>query len=643
MKLFEPGKIGRITLKNRIVMASINTSGTINPDGTLSQRGIEYYVARAKGGAGLIITGASRVSREIEYSPKVHRVLFVDGGIHIAWLNELADAVHDYGAKIAVQFQPGRGRVATKKVVRSGAAVAPSPIPCFFDPDVIARELTVEEIGRLIKAFEVGAETVRAAGIDAIELNFHAGYLGDEFVTALWNKRSDKYGGDFDNRLRFPLEVIAATKRGAGEDFPVIYKFGLTHYLAEGREITEGLEIARRLEAAGVDALTIDSGCYETQYWTFPAAYQLPGCMVDLAERVKKAVGIPVIAIGKLGYPVLAEKVLVEGKADFIALGRALLADPDWPNKVKEGKLEDICPCLGDFDGCLRRSVEQKYVSCTVNPATGMEREFAIQSAEKKKSVLVVGGGPGGMEAAIIAKLRGHEVTLWEKGDTLGGNLIPASVPDFKQDYRRLVDYLSVQVRKLGVNVELNKKATAELICQMKPMVLIVATGASPVIPEIPDGKRGTLFTASDVLLGKGEVGDSVVILGGGLVGCETALYLKQKDKKVTIVEILDDIMRDVFPANRMCLLQLLADVQILTNTKVLRMMGEGIAVANEHGKERILEADTVVVAIGFQANRVLLESLDGEQLETYAIGDCVEPRKVINAIWEGFRLARLV
>jgi 2-enoate reductase len=508
---------------------------------------------------------------------------------------------------------------------------------------VTTRELTREDIEHLVQSFEVGAETVKTAGVDAIELNFHAGYLGDEFMTALWNMRTDRYGGNLEGRLRFPLEIIAATKRGAGADFPIIFKFGLSHHLEGGREITEGLEIARRLEAAGVDALTIDAGCYETQYWTFPSAYQPQGCMVDLAEMVKNAVGISVIAVGKLGYADLAEQVLRDEKADFIALGRTLLADPDWPKKVREGKLEDIRPCIGDFEGCSRRAIEQKYVSCTVNPATGIEREFTIGLAKEKKSVLIVGGGPGGMEAAIVAKLRGHEVTLWEKGDTLGGNLIPASIPDFKQDYKRLVDYLSVQVRKLGVNLELNKEATPELIRQLNPRVLVVATGSTPMIPEIPDGKRGTLFTAPDILLSKGEVGDSVVILGGGLVGCETALYLKQKGKEVTIVEVLDDVMRDVFPANRMFLLELLADVQILTNTKVLRVTDNGLAVENEDSGERILRTDTVVVAIGFQPNRVLLESLDGEQLETYAIGDCVEPRKLISAMWEGFRTARLI
>jgi len=627
-------------------MAPMLFDALAEPDGRLSQQAIDYYIARAKGGTGLIITSVTFVSRKIEQPPitLLPCRLMADSKMYIARFNQLAETAHDYGTKVAVQLTAGFGRVARTNVFRS-RLVAPSALPCFWDPSITARELTTEEVERLVQAFGFAAEMLVTAGIDAIELHGHEGYLFDQFQTALWNKRTDKYGGNLESRLRFPLEAIEAVKKGAGADFPIIYRFGLTHYLDGGREIEEGLEIARRLEAAGVAALDIDAGCYETTYWPHPPTSQPPGCMVDLAEMAKKVVNIPVMAVGKLGYPELAERVLQEGKADFIILGRALLADPEWANKVKEGRREDVCPCIGCQEGCIGRIGQGKYISCAVNPTTGMERELTISLAQKKKSVLVVGGGPSGMEAARVAALRGHKVTLREKGDALGGNLIPASIPDFKQDYRILINYLSTQIKKLGVAIELGKEATPEQIQKMKPDVVFIATGSTPIIPEIPGADKAKVVTAIDVLLGRKEAGESVVAIGGGLVGCETALHLAQKGKKLTIVEILDSIARDIPFANHMHLLKLLADnnVKILTETSVAEIMDDSVVITNKYGKRSKLENDTVVLALGLRSNSGLEKALKDKVPEIYAIGDCVEPRKVLNAIWEGYRFARLI
>ena len=653
MKLFESGKIGKLTLKNRIVMAAMGVGGLIEPDGRLSQRGIDYYVARAKGGAGLIITSSCRTSRELReleqfpVKPMVSH-LIVDSKIYAGWLDELADAVHDYGAKVALQLHAGEGRVLSRQKLmerRGLSPIGPSSLPCLYDPSIVTRELTMEEVERLVETFTFAAEVVKTAGIDAIELNCHGGYLLDQFQTAVWNKRTDKYGGDLEGRLRCLVEIVQGIKRVCGPDFPVIVKYGLTHYFKGGREVEEGLEIARRLEEAGVDALSIDAGSYETHYWLIPSEFQPPGCTVDLAEMAKEVVDIPVMAVSRLGYPQLAERVLEEGKADFIALGRALLADPEWPKKVREGRLEDIRPCIGCLEGCRKRIHDGKAISCTVNPATGKERELVIGTAKEKKSVLVVGGGPGGMEAARVAALRGHRVTLWEGGASLGGNLIPSSAPDFKQDYRSLTKYLSTQIEKLGVTVELGREATPELIQQMGPEVLFIATGSRPIIPEIPGAEGEVVVAAIDFLLGKKEAGESVVVIGGGIVGCETALYSAKKGKKVTIVEVLDSVARDMYSVNRMHLLKLLSDagVEILTETRVLEITGEGVGVAGKDGKKRTLVADTVMLAVGLRAEDELVEQVGEGVPEVYAIGDCREPRKVINAIWEGFRAARLI
>jgi len=366
--------------------------------------------------------------------------------------------------------------------------------------------------------------------------------------------------------------------------------------------------------------------------------------MVDMAETAKKVVNVPVMAVGNLGHPELAESVLQEGKADFIILGRALLADPDWPNKVKEGKLDDIRPCIGDNEGCAGRVTTSRYVSCTVNPITGMERDFALKPAVKKKAVLVVGGGPGGMEAARVAALRGHNVTLWEKSNALGGNLIPASVPDFKRDYRSLIEYLSIQIKKAGVTVKLGREATPELVQEARPEVVFIATGGTPLLPEIPGVEKKNVITAVDLLLGKKEAKEPVVVVGGGIVGCETALYLAQKRNQVTVVA-RHGAARDMFSVNREHLLKLLGDakVEIFTDTGILEITDEGVAVADRNDKRSMLKASTVVLALGLKPDGALFEVLKDRVPEIYAVGDCVEPRKVINAIWEGFRAARLI
>jgi len=650
MKLFEPAKIGKLHLKNRIVMAAMGCGGLVQTDGMLSQRGIDYYVARAKGEVGLIITSSVQVTRELEYlpvRPLVPNLVIDSRKVCSAWLDELADSVHDYGAKVAIQLAGGLGRALSGQDLKDRGTrvpVAPSSVPCFYDPSIMTRELTVDEIDRLTRAFVFAAEIVKEAGIDAIELNAHGGYLIDQFLTACWNRRTDQYGGNLEGRLRFLLGIVEGIKRSCGADYPIIVKYGLTHYMEGGRDLEEGLEIARRLEKAGVDALTIDAGCYESPYWFIPSEFQKPGCVVDLSELTKKVVNIPVITVGKMGYPRLAHRVVEEGKADFVALGRPLLADPEWSKKAREGRLEDIRPCIGCLEGCRRRIHDGKTLSCTVNPTTGKEKELAIRPAPRKKTVLVIGGGPGGMEAARVAALQGHKVILWEKNDALGGNLLPASGPDFKEDYRTLVGYLSTQLKKLGVNVELRKEGTSGSVVNMKPDVVFVATGSTPLVPDIPGLEKKNVVTAHEVLLGKKEPGQRVVIIGGGIVGCEVALYLGQKGKKVTIIEILDGLARDMYFVNRVHLLKLLADadVKVLTNKRVLEVT-DSVTVADKDGKKEALQADTVILAIGLKSNSELYDALLGKVPELYAMGDCSKPRKVINAIWEGHRLARLV
>ena len=647
MELFKPGRIGKLQIKNRIIMAVNGNYGEADPDGGLSSRAIDSYVTQAKGGVGLITAGHIYAENEVEnhLDGSWSRTPRIDSSVYTLKWSILADAVHDYGAKLSVQLSAGLGRMAFVAALRLHGAVAPSTQPCYWDPNVIARELTIEEIKKIAKALGEATARLKGAGIDAIELHGGAGHLIDQFLSPIWNKRKDKYGGDLEGWIRFPLEIIASIKATAGEDFPVIFAHSIKNYVEGGRDIEESLEMARRFEQAGVNAIHATAGCYEYRRFINPSIYQPSGCSVGMAEATKRAVSIPVITFGKLGHPEVAERVLSEGKADFIALARPLLADPEWPNKVREGSWDDIRPCIACHNGCLGRLLQDKYVSCAVNPAAGMEREFALRPAERCKSVLVIGGGPGGMEAARVAASRGHQVTLWEKSDHLGGNLVPASVPDFKENLRRLIDYLSTQIRKLGVDIKLGTTATPEMVQEMAPQVVIIATGATPIIPKIPGVDKSKVSCATDILMGSKDVGKTVVVVGGGLIGCEVAAFLAGKSKQVTLIEMMDSLAADVNVVNRDQLMMMLAErnIEMLTNTTTSEIIDGGVIVNGKSGEKRELKADGVVLAVGLESQDSLQQALMGKVAELRAIGDCVQPRKVIDAIWEGFRFARLI
>ena len=627
-------------------MAPMGARGLVEPDGRFSRRAIDYYVARANGGVGLIITGLMAVDTEIErrapspWTPLARS----DSTLYIARLNELTEAVHDYGTKIGAQLTAGYGRIARQEVVSSGWAVSPSVQPCLCDASIMTRELDIEDIERLVKAFGVAAPIVKAAGFDAIELHGHEGYLIDQFMTPCWNRRRDKYGGDLGGRLRFPLEIISSIRKAIGPDFPLIFRMAGRHHIQGGREIEESIAVAKRFEEAGVDCLHIDAGCPESKFWAHPPIYMDRGCNVDCASAIKDNVHIPVIAVGRLGYPDLAETILAEGKADFVALGRALLADPQWPKKVRNGRLHEIRPCIGDYEGCMGRIIKGKYISCAVNPQTGMEREFEIRPALEKKSILVIGGGPAGMEAARVAALRGHRVTLWEKEGQLGGNLIPASIPEFKADIKDLIAYLSHQMEILGVQIERYKEATPDSVQNENANEIIIATGAIPATPEILGSEKKNISQAIDLLRGKRETGRNVVILGGGIIGCETALWLAQKGKRVVIIETLDDVMIDIFPVNRQFMVRMLteANVTIMTGVQSMELENGGVIVGNL-GEEKYIKADSVITATGLRPNTNLIDALKDVGISFSAIGDCVAPRNIMSAIWEGFRLARRI
>jgi 2-enoate reductase len=560
--------------------------------------------------------------------------------VFISGASDLVDLVHDHGAKICIQITAGEGRQQFMGLPEK-VPPAPSPVPAFKDSNVICRALTKDEIKGIVHAFADAAQRAVMAGFDMIEFHGHTGYLIDQFLTPLWNKRTDEYGGDIDGRMRFPLELISAARAVVGPDFPLCFRLTADNKLPGGKTIADSLEIAKRVEAAGIDVLSIDGGCYDAMPWIFPPSYYFDGCMVDLAAAIKKVVNIPVMTVGRINRPEFAEQILEEGKADFIAIGRQLIADPDWANKARDGKVEDIRPCIICNEFCIGRIFFWRSMSCSVNAQVGKEQYYEITRAKKVKRVIVIGGGPGGMEAARVAALRGHEVTLYEKENTLGGQLKAASKPPFKVELQRLVDYLSVQMDKLGVRVKLETEVTPELIARAKPDAVVVATGASPVTPSFPGIENANILTAVDLLMGKRKVGNEVIVLGASLVGCDTALYLAREGKRVTIFKMRPgtEVAEDLNPPSRQALLEELTKfkVTIITNSTIKEFTARGLVAIDKNGKEKTLKAETIVLALGSQSENKLLNSIKGKVGELYAIGDCVTPRKVGQAMHEGF------
>jgi 2-enoate reductase len=657
-KLFEPVKIGNLTLKNRIAMAPMGIVGLTNPDGNPSQRAIDYYIERARGGVGLIITGVFKVENEVEsYVRNMHLI----NSSSLASFGELSEAVHSLGSAVLVQLTAGFGRVAPLRILSNPPPVSASAVPNYHDPSIICRPLEIDEIRKIVKSFGQAAEILAACGVDGVELHGHEGYLLDQFTAAIWNTRADSYGGDLRKRLAFPVEILREIKQRAGDNFIVQYRFGLQHkikrlhsgalpgekYYEAGRDIPEGLEMARLLEEAGFDALHVDAGCYDSWYWAHPPVYQEHGCMLDMAEEVKKVVKIPVIAVGKMDIPELAEKAIVEGKTDLVAIGRGWLADPQWAAKAASGRRDDIRPCIGCHDGCIGRFLRGKPLCCAVNPACGREKDYALHQADEPRRIIVVGGGVAGMEAARVAALRGHSVTLFEKNSYLGGHLTEASVPAFKSDLLTLLNWYKNQLVSLNVAIKLDTEVSESLILQLNSDIVVVATGSTPILPNIAGVDNRNVVTCVDLLLGKKSTGQRVAVIGGGLVGCETALWLAQQGRDVTIIELLPELMTGSLPVpqmNKTMLLDLLArhQVRIITDANICEISSEGLIAEGDSGRE-LIQSDTAVLAAGLQPDSQLYQKLSVKLPCVYAVGDCQKPRNIMGAIWDGYEVGRAI
>lgn len=627
-KLLEPGSIGSMSLKNRLVMPPMATNFG-SKEGLVTQRMIEYYQERAKF-AGLVIVEFAGVDSPVGRATP--RQLLIDDDKFIPDLGKLAQAIKRQGARAAIQLHHV-GRQA-KSNVTGHQPVGPSPIPA--PEGELPRELTPSEIATIVARFGEGAVRAKRAGFDGVEIHGAHGYLISQFLSPLSNHRKDAYGGDVESRARMLLEVIEAIRERVGKGYPVWCRLSAMELGVEGGITLEETQIVAQLaEKAGVDAIHVSAHLVGAGHR--PPMAQPPGSFVPLAEGIKKVVSVPVIAVSRIP-PELGESVLQEGKADFIAVGRGLLADPHMLEKVTSGREEDVAPCICCMT-CLDSVMwRDEGIWCTVNAALGRERERELKSAAKPKKVVVVGGGPGGMEAARVALLRGHEVILFDDGDELGGQLLVASKPPFKETIDTFRQYLAGQVAKLGVELRLGERFTVELLDELKPDVVVLATGVIPFVPQIPGIEGKQVLLASEVLSGA-ETGERVVVIGGELVGCETAVYLVQQGKSVTIMRRGPELATNVNPLVRVPLIGRLQSkgASILTGVQYEEITEAGVTVRTEAGERRTVEADTVVLAAGAKPNTELLTSVEGKVAQVLSVGDCVKPLGIREAIEEGY------
>lgn len=659
-KLFEPITIGKVEIKNRISMAPMGAFGLCFEDGAYNQRAIDYYVERAKGGTGLIITSITKVENEIDKTVMPAFPCVTINPIHFLETSaEMTERVHAYGSKIFLQLTLGFGRSGASALM-AAPPVSASAIPNYWDPNITCRALTTKEVETLVQRCAQSAQIAQKAGYDGVEIHaVHEGYLLDQFTLAIFNHRTDKYGGDLRGRLQFPIEIVQAIKNACGEDFPVGLRYSVKsaikdwrqgglpdeNYEEKGRSLEEGLKAAQILEDAGYDELNTDVGTYDAWYWSHPPIYQKHGLYLPYTEKLKKAVHIPVIVAGKLDIPDLAEQALEEGQADMIGLGRALLTDSDWPKKVIKGDIEDIRPCIGCHAGCLGRAFEGKPLSCAVNPACGRERLYQMVPAQTLKKILIAGGGIAGMEVARVATLRGHKVSLYEKTGELGGHVIPGSKPDFKLDDRRLLDWYKNQMSELKIDVHMNSEVTEDQIEAEKPDAVVVATGSHDKSIPVPGIDKPQVKTATDILNDISKAGKQVVVIGGGLVGCETALFMAKAHKDVTVVEMLDDILLSsgspIPHMNRIMLIDLLKfyHVKTITKNSLLEVKDGSVMIISKQFRKMELPCDTVVTATGYRKDNELYQKLNGKAAELYVVGDANKADNIMHAIWTAYEI----
>ena len=643
--LFQPVSIGHLTLKNRFVMAPMSVHMT--EDGSVTDKEVAFIEKRAAGGAAMLILGSLCIRPDGNFGGQ----LFIEDDSRIEGLRRLTDAIHRHDCLAAAQIHHS-GRETNKRT--SGfQPIAPS----YFEPEVYSvfqaeydppRVLSTEEVEEMVECYAQAVRRAKEAGFDMCELHCAHGYLICSFMSPLTNKRTDKYGGSFIARMRFITEIMERIRELVGEDYPVSCRIVGDELRAGGIDMAMSVEIARYLQSLGVVALSVSADMYP-YVRTVSNMYHRHGVNLYLAENIRDAVDIPVFAAGQIDRPEIQLAAIEKGKADVLCIGRTLIADPDYPNKLREGRLDDVYWCIACNKGCHDRSSGDRSVKCAVNVMTGREwdKDFVLKRVESPKRIMVIGGGPAGMQAAADAARRGHIVSLWDERDELGGRLRLAAVPPHKERYGEACDTLAREVRKLPIDLHLSTRVTAQTITMEQPDAVILATGSNPFIPPVPGTDSKGIVLVDDILSGKVAAGRRVAVIGGGSVGAETAhLLMEQEAREVYVIEMRDGLGIDLPQDSRICLLRAFdqsSDLHPFTNSRVTAI-GEGWLTLERNGsEERIEDLDTIVLAVGARPNRELQPAAEALGIPVYVVGDAESPRDYVKAIYQGAVAGRAV
>ncbi len=660
--LFQPITINRMEVRNRIYMPAMHMNMAGNY--AVSDRLVDFYAERARGGAGMITAGYATIDELSGHPGNIgaHRDIYIPG------LARLATAIRDNGARSSVQLNHA-GRYNHSMLMGGKQPVAPSPIPSRLTRET-PHELEIPEIEEIITRFARAAGRVKEAGFDAVEILSGTGYLISEFLSPLTNKREDRYGGDFEGRIRFGLEVIRAVRDAVGTDFPLLVRMNGNEFMKGGSSRQDLQEYAVRLEATGVDALCINVGWHEAQVPQIIT--EVPrGVFGYLARGIKERVCIPVIASHRINDPDLARSMIADGLCDMVAIGRALIADPFFPEKARSGREADIVHCVACAQGCFDNLFKMKAVECLCNPRAGYERSRACTKTDVPLNVTVVGGGAAGMSAAISAAERGHRVTLHESGDRLGGQLLLAGAPPGREEFLELAADLERQVQLSGIAVVLGSSVDDQFLNDIRPDAVIIATGGRPITPLIPGADLPHVVQAWDVLTKYVVTGRRVVVIGGGAVGVETALFLAEKgtlsgealkfllvhgaesvddlyglatrgSKDVTVIELLDELGKNFGKSTRWGMMQDVKRYGVMTRAaaRVIEITAECVRIECE-GRVEDIPADSVVLAVGTRCHNPLQDVVAAGGIPFRVAGDALQPAMVFDAIHQGFTAGR--